>query len=377
MPGFNLSAVFDTVAKAVPDQEVLVWRDRRLTYAEANDRIDGVAHFLVEQGLGTRTERPHLAGHESGQDHLGIYLRNGNEWIETLVGAWRARVAPYNVNYRYVEEELLYLLADAQTTALVYHAEFAPQVDALRDRLPGIRLLIQVADDSGNELLDGAVDYDAIIGTPPPAAGMPAPSSDDLFIIYTGGTTGMPKGVLWRHDDIFISAMGGLPFGGDQALRVVRGDRPGGPRRRRWAHLADAAAVHARCGPVVELPHDHRRREDRDPGRRGPPRSSRGARHRDPREVRQHPGCRRRRGQAAARRDRASRSGGGAYDLSGVAAFNNGGAPLTPGVRTRLLELAAARHAARRRGVVGDRHPDEPLLGEGRRGRHRHLQPPG
>ncbi len=157
MPGFNLSAVFDTVARAVPDQEVLVWRDRRLTYAETNARIDGVAHFLVEQGLGTHTEREHLAGHESGQDHLGIYLRNGNEYLEAMVAGYRARVASFNVNYRYVEEELLYLLTDARTKALVYHAEFAPRVAAIRDRLPDLRVLVQVADESGNALLPGAV----------------------------------------------------------------------------------------------------------------------------------------------------------------------------------------------------------------------------
>ncbi len=159
MPGFNLSTVFDTVSRAVPDQEVLVWRDRRFTYAQTNARADGVAHFLVEHGLGCHTERDGLAGHESGQHHLGIYLRNGNEYLETLVGAWRARVAPYNINYRYVEEELLYLLEDAKTDGLVYHAEFAPQVAALREKVPGLKVLVQVADDSGNALLPGAVDY--------------------------------------------------------------------------------------------------------------------------------------------------------------------------------------------------------------------------
>ncbi len=339
MSGFNLSTVFDTVAKAVPDQEVLVWRDRRFTYAEANARIDGIAHFLAEQGLGTNTERRHLSGHESGQDHLGIYLRNGNEWLETLVGAWRARVAPYNVNYRYVEEELLYLLADAQTTALVYHAEFAPQVAALRDRLPGIRVLIQVADDSGNALLDGAVDYDAIIGAPPPAAGMPVPSSDDLFIIYTGGTTGMPKGVLWRHDDIFISAMGGLPFGGtrpyatyEEIAQAAR-DAGGGLTLLMLPPFMHGAAQWSSFhmitgGGKIVIPDvvDHL-----------DPAEALGTAIRE--KCVSIPVV----GDAVARPlldeiERAA-AAGAPYDLSGVAAFNNGGAPLTPGVRTRLLEL--------------------------------------
>lgn len=216
--GFNLSTVFATVAGTVPDQTFLVWRDRRLSYADMDARIDGVAHHLVSLGLGCHTERAALAGHESGQDHLGIYLRNGNEYLEAMIGSYRARVAPFNVNYRYVGEELVYLLTDAGATALVYGAEFAPQVAAVRDQLPQLRVLIQVDDGSGHPLLPGAVDYESVIATPPPTDGMPTPSPDDLYILYTGGTTGMPKGVLWRQHDIFLSSMGGRPFGSDTFL---------------------------------------------------------------------------------------------------------------------------------------------------------------
>ncbi len=210
--------MFRTVAEALPDQQILIWRDQRLTYAQMDARIDGVAHYLVAQGLGCHTERDQLEKHQSGQDHVGLYLRNGNAYLEAMVAGYRARVAPFNVNYRYVEEELLYLLADAKARALVYAAEFAPHVQSVRGRLPELRVLIQVADDSGNELLPDAVDYESIIGTPAPAAGMPTPTGDDLYILYTGGTTGMPKGVLWRQHDIFMSAMGGRPFmaGGEQ-----------------------------------------------------------------------------------------------------------------------------------------------------------------
>ena len=209
---FNLSSVFRTVAQTIPDNQVMIWRDRRLTYAQMDARIDGIAHYLVARGLGCHIERDELAGHESGQDHMGLYLRNGNEYLEAMVAGYRARVAPFNVNYRYVEEELLYLLADSKARALVYAAEFAPHVQSIRGRLPDLEVLIQVADDSGNELLPDAVDYESIVSTPAPAAGMPTPSGDDLYILYTGGTTGMPKGVLWRQHDIFMSAMGGRPF---------------------------------------------------------------------------------------------------------------------------------------------------------------------
>ena len=215
---FDLSSVFATVAGAIPDHTALLWRGQRLTYAELDGRIDGVAHHLASAGLGCHTERATLGGHESGQDHIGLYLRNGNEYLESMVAAYRARVAPFNVSYRYVEEELLYLLNDSKATALVYNAEFAPRVAAIRDRLPHLKVLIQVADHTGNELLPGAVDYESIVATPAPAAGMPTPTGDDLYILYTGGTTGMPKGVLWRQHDIFISAMGGRPFGSNEAL---------------------------------------------------------------------------------------------------------------------------------------------------------------
>jgi fatty-acyl-CoA synthase len=215
---FNLSDVFGTVAEAIPDSTFLVWRGRRLSYGEVDRRVSGFANYLTSVGLGAHTERDALPGHESGQDHLGIYLRNGNEYLEAMIGSYRSRVAPFNVSYRYVEDELLYLLTDSESKALVYPAEFAPRVAAIRDRLPHLRVLIQVADHSGHELLPGAVDYETILATPPPVGGLPTPSGDDLYILYTGGTTGMPKGVLWRQHDIFLSSMGGRPWGSDQPL---------------------------------------------------------------------------------------------------------------------------------------------------------------
>lgn len=238
---FDLSSVFATVATAIPDHTALLWRGRRLTYAELDGRIDGVAHYLASMGLGCHTERGDLGGHESGQDHIGLYLRNGNEYLESMVAAYRARVAPFNVSYRYVEEELLYLLNDSKATAVVYNAEFAPRVAAIRDRLPHLKVLIQVADHTGNELLPGAVDYESLVSTPAPAAGMPTPTGDDLYILYTGGTTGMPKGVLWRQHDIFISAMGGRPFGSSEALSS-------------YAEIAERAKAAAGAMSLLMLP---------------------------------------------------------------------------------------------------------------------------
>jgi acyl-CoA synthetase (AMP-forming)/AMP-acid ligase II len=225
MVSFDLSSVFATVAKTIPDQTFVVWRDRTLSYAQMDARIDGVAHYLAFRGLGCHTERERLAGHESGQDHLGIYLLNGNEYLEAMIGSFRARVTPVNVNYRYVVDELVYLLDDAKAKALVYSAEFAPRIAAIRDRLPRLEVLIQVADHSGKPLLDGAVDYESVTMTPRPAAGMPTPSADDLYILYTGGTTGMPKGVLWRQHDIFLSSMGGVPSAAIDSSRPMKSSK--------------------------------------------------------------------------------------------------------------------------------------------------------
>jgi len=210
---FNLGTVFESVAEAIPERECIVWGERRLTYADVRDRSRRLASYLHRHGLGSATERATLAGHQSGQDHLGIYLVNGNEYIEAMIGSYLARVAPFNVNYRYVEEELRYLLTDAGARAIVYHASFAPTLERVLPSLPDLELLIQVADESGNPLLAGAVDYETVVAAAEPELPPVERSPDDLYILYTGGTTGMPKGVLWRQHDIFRAAMGGRTYG--------------------------------------------------------------------------------------------------------------------------------------------------------------------
>jgi acyl-CoA synthetase (AMP-forming)/AMP-acid ligase II len=329
---FNLSTVFDTVARAVPEQEVMVWRDRRIRYREMNARIDGVAHYLVARGLGCHTPREGLAGHESGQHHLGLYLRNGNEYLEGMVAGYRARVASFNVNYRYVAEELSYLLRDARTDALIYHAEFAPHLAAIRDELPRLTVLIQVADSSGHPLLPGAVDYESIVHTPAPEAPMPEPSGDDLYLIYTGGTTGMPKGVLWRQHEVYIGAMGGTPFGSKQPyvsyqeIRDAAIAANGGLTFLMTAPFMHGAAQWSAfhmisTGGKIVLP-DNAARLDWDDVLRTVARE----------KVVSIPVV----GDAMAR-PMVEAIETGNYDLSGLAAVSNGGAPLTPTVRTRLL----------------------------------------
>jgi acyl-CoA synthetase (AMP-forming)/AMP-acid ligase II len=329
---FNLATVFGTVAAAVPDQEVLVWRDRRLTYREMDRRIDGLARWFAARGLGAHTPRAELAGHESGQDHVGLYLRNGNEYPEAMLGAYRARAIGFNINYQYVEEELVHLLLDAGARALVFHAEFAPRVAAIRDRIPTLEHLLQVADASGNPLLDGADDFEDAVATPP-GEPLPEPLSEDGFLLYTGGTTGMPKGVLWRQHDVYVAAMGGRPFGSpdpytsyEQIAQAAR-DAQGGLRLLMTAPFIHGAAQWSAfhmisMGGRIVLP-DNVVRMDAADWLRTVEREG----------VVSIPVI----GDAMAR-PLVEEIERGSYDLSGLAAISNGGAPISPGVCHRLLE---------------------------------------
>jgi fatty-acyl-CoA synthase len=159
-----------------------------------------------------------------------------------MVGAFKARVAPFNVNYRYVDDELVYLLKDADARALVYHARFAPNVARIRGEAaqarrahPGRRRVRQRAAARRRRLRERA-------GEAPRERPALAWSPDDLYILYTGGTTGMPKGVLWRQEDIFFGALGGTRDGGRSSAASRRSSR-----RRAGRSCAPARpAVHAR-----------------------------------------------------------------------------------------------------------------------------------
>jgi len=205
---FNVAQVIEAIGAALPERECIIFGERRYDWQTFLERTRRFAHYLRSRGLGSHRERQQLKGYESGQDHLALYLYNGNEYIESMTGSYGARVAPFNVNYRYVEEELLYLLRDSGARAVVYHAAFAPILEKVLPSLTEVTVLIQVADASGNALLRGAVDYEAALASasPEPMVGM---SPDDLYILYTGGTTGMPKGVLWRQADVYPAAFTG------------------------------------------------------------------------------------------------------------------------------------------------------------------------
>src|SRR5262245_35307757 len=205
----DVAHIHEAIAAAVPDRECIVWRDRRLTWADVTERTGRLANLLLANGLGAHADPTSVEPWESAQDHLAIYLTNCNEYLEGMLGAYKARVAPFNVNYRYVADELAYVLQDARTRAVVYHARYAP---LLADVLPQLNdapaLLLQVADESGNELLPGALAYEEALAASDPSPPAVEPTPDDLYIVYTGGTTGMPKGTLWRQADFLVSALG-------------------------------------------------------------------------------------------------------------------------------------------------------------------------
>jgi acyl-CoA synthetase (AMP-forming)/AMP-acid ligase II len=238
---FQLADLFENVADHVPERTAIVYGERRLTFREVDERATRLAHYLAAQGV------------KQG-DRVGLYLYNCNEYIEAALAAFKIRAVPVNINFRYVEEELRYLLDDAGVSGLVYHREFAPRVAAVAPRIATLRTLIEVDDGAGalhppQRALSAravsregahlhATDYEAALAAASPERDFAERSGDDLYIIYTGGTTGMPKGVMWRHEDVFFAGL--------------QGGNPGGPDITEPGQLGPNAA--ARENPPTTLP---------------------------------------------------------------------------------------------------------------------------
>ncbi len=197
MSGWNFADVWEVIAETFPDEPAQIQGDRVVTWKQFDERADGIGQWLL--GIGAQQ-----------QDKVAQYMYNGPEYMESMFGIFKAATVPVNTNYRYGDDELLYLWDNADAVAVVFHGAFTERVEALRDKLPKVKGWLWVDDGHGDcpEWADAYEDAAVLRkGRCTPSWGR---SGDDLYMLYTGGTTGMPKGVMWRQDDIFatLSAIG-------------------------------------------------------------------------------------------------------------------------------------------------------------------------
>ncbi|MEU4571744.1 acyl-CoA synthetase [Nonomuraea sp. NPDC023979] len=198
---FNHADLYEGLADAIGDRVAVVCGAERRTYAELDAEANRLAHHLKDLGV-----RP--------GEHVGIHLCNGVEYVAGLLAALKIRAVPVNVNYRYVEAELLYLYRDSDIRALLYDVEFDARVAAVAGDAPRLEHLIAVG---GSSAVPHAVPYEEALRAGRPERGFGPRSGQDVYIIYTGGTTGLPKGAMWHVEDLFMAFGGGNPYGEPRA----------------------------------------------------------------------------------------------------------------------------------------------------------------
>ena len=259
----HVPGLLEALEQVGPDHPALVHRGRTRTRSEFGDRSRQLANVLLSAGLGRRTGSTGVERWGSAHDHVALLMHNGPEYLESMVGAWSAGAVPVNVNYRYVADELRYLLDDASARAVVVHSRYAPTLGAVLERLSQPpELILQVPDGSENPLLPGARWYGAALDEASgslPGSVRAAWSGDDLYLCYTGGTTGRPKGVAWRQADFLVAALGvrrrdGAEFASFEELAAAAPGRlralPAPPFMHGAAHW-NALACWAGGGTVV------------------------------------------------------------------------------------------------------------------------------
>ena len=190
MSGWNFADIWEVCARQVPDAPAQVQGDRTVTWSQFNQRADGIAATLLSAGV-------------AHQDKVAQYLYNCPEYMESQFACFKAGLAPVNTNYRYIDDELVYLWSNADAVAVVFHGVFTERIEGLRDRVPTVHTWLWVDDGTG-PCPSWAMSYEdaATSDTEGPVSGPWGRDGDDLVLMYTGGTTGMPKGVMWRQDSL-------------------------------------------------------------------------------------------------------------------------------------------------------------------------------
>jgi 3-oxocholest-4-en-26-oate---CoA ligase len=228
----NIADLFEHAVDAVPDRLALACGDSEVRYRELEAASNRLAHCLAAAGIGVG-------------DHVGVYGRNSIELVEAFLACFKLRAIPVNVNYRYVEAELRYLFTEAELKGLVFDRQYGDKVAALLPDFPGIRAALAIDDGSGADLPDGAVDFAPTVGAQPADRDFAERSGDDIYILYTGGTTGYPKGVLWRHEDVWRTLGGGIDFTtGERLADEWEQIRRGGAGPVGMVRLATAPLIH-------------------------------------------------------------------------------------------------------------------------------------
>ena len=195
---FNAADIFEGVVDRVPDREAIVHGSTRLTYKELDARSNKAANALKKLGI------------KKGS-HIGIYAFNCVEWLEIMLGAYKLCAIPININYRYVEEELKYLIDNADMEAIFYHKQFSKKLENIKSHLPLLKDFISIEDNSGeDDVIDKSFNFEDLIANEDESRLDVDRSGDDKYILYTGGTTGMPKGVVWRMEDVLMTLGGGI-----------------------------------------------------------------------------------------------------------------------------------------------------------------------